>query len=426
MSPHRVISIAQLTLRDAARSRLLLTLASLILVITIAIPSLIDDLSSPSDRLSVVLEYSMNAVLFILTVGTLWAACIAVAGDIADRRIHLVLAKPVYRHEVWIGKWLGLVVINLILLILACLLIGGGVFRMWRSIPDGAARRDVEARLLTARSTLLPDLPPALNRGEIQSAMLVPPGGSLTLRYRIPGETSTSLPSELRYSMESSRPDRLFVSGTWSMSRGSGPIVSIPFTNAPHSPSRILLPPLPTAGTAPLSITFTRNDTNNSAVLLLAPHGNPPVLLTPVGGFAPNLFRAVLVSWFRLSFVAALGVTMGSLLSLPVSVFAAFALLIVLHMGGFIATVASSGVILEDHHGVVSTSTRLDHALLVLLQTVNRVTGPMERLNALPLLAEGRLVSWTMTARALGLLAFLYSAAVFIPGIWLFNRREFR
>jgi hypothetical protein len=455
MNPRRIIAIAQLTVRDAIRSRLLLALAALILTVLIAIPLLIADTSSPADRLSVILLYSLNAVLFILTVSTLWASCVAVAGDIADRRLHLVLAKPVHRYELWLGKWIGIVLLNLAVLAVSGSVMAGILFRSWNSLPAGSPQRlQAEARLLTARTPFLPELPPNLEqqvekrlaalpenpaipaqasrqqqrqwlrREVIHAAMMIPSGGSLSLHYRIPSVACLPLPCELRFSMESSQPDRQYVSGIWQIADATGQHLSIPFTNAPGIPSQILIPAFSHSTHGPLTITLTRTDTGNSARLLLAPNGNPPELLIPVGAFGPNFCRALLIAWFRLAFVAALGITMGCLLSLPVSVFAAFAVLVLLHLSGFISMVAATGTLVEHHHGDITPPGLLDLALLRFITAINHVTGPLDYYNAIPWMAEGRRITWEMTAKAFGVLSLLYSAAVAIPGILLFNRRE--
>ncbi len=455
MNLRRIIAIAQLTVRDAIRSRILLALATLILIILFAIPLLITDDTSPADRLSVILRYSLGSVVFILTVGTLWTSCVAISGDIAERRLHLVLAKPVHRYELWLGKWLGIVGINFATLTFTGALISIILYRAWSALPAGSIPfTQTEARLLTARITILPELPPTFDRQMetqiaklqkdqqtpippnlqelrkqakrqvIQSGMIVQPNGSLTLHYLIPAQPQQPLPYELSFTMESSQPTKAFASGVWKVSDSTGDGCSIPFTNSPGVPAHILIPALTNREPARITITLTRADAGSSALLLLAPHGKMPELLVPVGGFGPNLCRTLLISLFHLAFVAALGVTMGCLLSLPVSVFTAFAFLIMLNMSGFISTIAAQGTFLEDHHGNVLSPGIIDYLMLKIITAMNVVTGPLESLNALPLLAEARLVSWSMAAKALGVLGALYTAAVAIPGIFLFNRRE--
>lgn len=455
MNLRRIIAIAQLTVRDAIRSRLLLALAALILIVLFAIPSLITDDTSPADRLSVILRYSLGAVMFILTVGTLWTSCVAISGDIAEHRLYLVLAKPVHRHELWLGKWMGLVSINLAILALSGTLIAIILYRSWSALPSGSIpHTQTAARLLTARIAILPELPPTFDRQietqlaklqkdqqpptppnlqelreqakrqVIQSGMIVQPNGSLTLHYLIPAQPHQSPPYELSFAMESSQPNKAFASGVWKVSHATGAGGSIPFTNAPGVTAHILIPAFTNKAPARITIALTRTDSASTALLLLAPHGKPPELLIPVGGFGPNLCRALLIALFRLAFVAALGISMGCLLSLPVSVFAAFAVLIMLNMSGFISTVAAQGTFLEDHHGNSLTPGMMDYLMLKIITAMNVLTGPLESLNALPLLAEARLISWSMVAKALGVLGALYTAAVAVPGIYLFNRRE--
>lgn len=455
MNPRHVLAIARLTLRDAMRSRLLPSVAILLLAVVAGLPFLVSnpDGGAGAGRLFVILQYSMGAILFLLTVATLWASCGAVAGDIADRRLQLVLAKPVHRRDIWIGKWLGIMTQNIILLAFAGVLAGGILRHTWSGLPpDSAERRETGARLLTARIALRPDMPEEILRriagrektieredhghlhagGKlraeaeqqvIRSSMIVPPGGSLFLHYSGVPRFHAGQPAELRCTFQASRPESGFITGFWRIAADSGQSVEVPFTNRPGLPVRILIPPI---GGDPgaLTVSIHRTDAQNPSHLLLAPKGDPPELLVPAGGFEPNLARSLLALLFRLSFVAAIGVTMGCLLSVPVSVFAGFALLIVLHMTGFVATVASTGALVVSHHGEVAPSVWLDRVILHVLTAINGVTAPLEILNPLPALADGRMVPVAFTARAFGILAVLYTVGAAIPGVLLFNRRE--
>ncbi len=451
MNPRHVLAIARLTLRDAHRCRLLPSAAILLTAIVAGLPFLLAA-ETGAGRLFVMLRYSMSAVLFLLTVTTLWASCGAVAGDIADRRLQLVLAKPVRRRDVWTGKWLGIMAMNAMLLAYAGLLTGLLLHHAWAGLPAGSAdRRETGARLLTARAAVRPDLPEEILRriGDraaalrseerhrttdakirkqaeeqvIRGGMIVPPAGSLSLRYsKVPAFRSRQ-PAELRYTFQSSHPESGFATGFWRMAGASGTPVDIPFTNRPGAPARILVPPL-AGDPSTLFLTLHRTDAHSPAHLLVAPRGEPPELLVPVGAFEPNLARAILALLFRLSLVAALGVTMGCLLSLPVSVFAGCALVIVLQMTGFVATVASTGAIVVSHHGDTAPPDWMDKAVLSVLTAMNALTGPLENLDPIPLLADGRQVTAAFTARAFGLLAVLYTLCAAIPGMLLFSRRE--
>ena len=42
----------------------------------------------------------------------MWAGCAAVSLEIQERQIHLIVTKPVRRAQIWLGKWLGLLILN--------------------------------------------------------------------------------------------------------------------------------------------------------------------------------------------------------------------------------------------------------------------------------------------------------------------------
>lgn len=453
MNPRHVLAITRLTLRDACRSRMLPSVLFILVLAIAGLPWLITDSGSGTGRLFILLRYSMSTALFIMTLATLWASCGAVAGDIADRRIHLVLAKPVRRAEFWAGKWLGITAMNAILLSVSGILVWTMLQFSLNRLPQASPERlDSAARLLTAREALTPDLPPEILRriterekalrtdpstphghepsgGDtarkevIRGNMLVPPMGSIELHFRHVPAFGDPQRAELRCALQTSRPEGRFVTGIWRIRSPSGESVEIPFTNRPGLPARLLIPPFRKPADS-LAVTLHRTDAASTAHLLLAPHGEPPELLVPSGAFEANLARTLLSLLFRLCFVAAIGVTMGCLLSTPVSVFSGLALLIILHMTGFVTSVASSGALLVTHHGETVAAQGFDRVVLQVLLMLNRVTGPLALLDPLPLLADGRMVSSAFTWKAFGLLGVGYTLAAALPGIRLFARRE--
>ncbi len=450
MNPRHVLAIARLTLRDASRSRLLPSVGFLLVLVITGLPFLITDSGAGTSRMFVLLRYSMSTVLFLLTITTLWASCGAVAGDIADRRIYLVLAKPVRRSDFWAGKWLGILSMNAALLAFAGLLVWGMLqLTLSRLPPDSPERVEAGTRLLTARLALKPDLPPEITdritrrelalrrdpaaKGQepremarqqvIRGSMIVPPMGTLELHYSQVPVFTPSQRAELRCIIQSSRPEGGFLSGVWRIRSLSGETREIAFTNRPGVPTRILIPPFEKPSDS-LLISLVRTDSGKAGHFMLAPRGEPPELLVPAGSFTPNLARALLSLLFRLCFVAAVGVTLGCLLSTPVSVFSGFALLIVLHMTGFVTRVVSTGAVLETHHGEVVAPEGLNRIVLHILQLLDSVTGPLAHLDPLPLLADGRMVSATFALQAFAILAVLFTLGAALPGMRLFTRRE--
>jgi ABC-type transport system involved in multi-copper enzyme maturation permease subunit len=119
MTARTVLTVAALTLREAARRRVLRSLA----VMTVVLLSLsawgfsrldaeFGTLTSGEARLaaSTVLNLVMFGLSLIAALGTAFLAGPTIAGEIESGTALAVLARPVRRSAVLLGKWLGLVV----------------------------------------------------------------------------------------------------------------------------------------------------------------------------------------------------------------------------------------------------------------------------------------------------------------------------
>jgi hypothetical protein len=240
----RVLAIAGITVRSAVRSRIVVVLLALLLVTIVALPLTIKSDGTLASYVHVALLYTLSAVSILLSVATLWAGCAAIAAEIQDRHIHLIVTKPVRRIELWLGKWLGLMALNLALLALA-----GGVtygFLRWNLNPDRlsakeqqqlrdeilVARRplrpepipvDDQAREILARQPVAPNVPPdqallAIRESLRRQAHSVPPGVAVRFTFRLPQAPAGDRPMILRYKFASSDTDKnpvaaMFVAG---------------------------------------------------------------------------------------------------------------------------------------------------------------------------------------------------------------------
>ncbi len=114
-------------------------------------------------QLQTFLDYSLGATSVLLGLATVFLACATLTSDIKTMTIHLVVAKPVSRFEILVGKWLGINALMLLLVILCGVTIYGFA-RLIRSRPteftrDAVAVRDV---LWRARVAATPTRPPEL------------------------------------------------------------------------------------------------------------------------------------------------------------------------------------------------------------------------------------------------------------------------
>src|ERR1700684_1213408 len=112
----QIFAIISLTWKAAFRYRLFWVLAALLLCAVVGLPLLIKHDGTAEGFAQILITYTLGAVIALLGLCTLWLACGTLARDIEECQLQMVLVKPIARWQVWLGKWLGLVSINAVLL----------------------------------------------------------------------------------------------------------------------------------------------------------------------------------------------------------------------------------------------------------------------------------------------------------------------
>ena len=114
-----ILTIARLTLREAVRRRLLWALAGLTVVIVVltfwAFSRIAEasPVSGPVEMLGVSQVTVMLAFMFsfVLAMTAVFAGAPAIGADIQSGLLLAVLARPIRRSEVLLGRWLGLALV---------------------------------------------------------------------------------------------------------------------------------------------------------------------------------------------------------------------------------------------------------------------------------------------------------------------------
>lgn len=160
---HPVIGVARTIVEEAIGTRLSILLVMLVVITLPMLPLLLDPAERLAYRLQFFLTWALSAASVLLALMTIALVCSSVCGDIESRRIHLSLSKPLRRWEYLFGKWLGVVLLDAMLVSLAGIGIYGFALSLAR-IPaqDVEDRLAVDEQVLTARDRARPVHP----RGE--------------------------------------------------------------------------------------------------------------------------------------------------------------------------------------------------------------------------------------------------------------------
>lgn len=458
---HAAGAIFLLTLRSLMRSRFLIVVLLLSLAVILVLPLVIRDDGTIAGRAQVLVRYTLTAVVFLLSVGTLGMAPGLVSGELETRRLQQVLIKPVRFGQVWFGKWAALTAVNAVVLG-ASFVLSDAALR-WNIRPgqlSGDQADEWARRVRVSRAVLAPapesfspsrieakkeelirngtDLSAhdaerqALQRLRVES-QVVRPGGEKTWTVPTEFQLPAGKPLTLRVQFLNSSQQRSDSEGEWVVRDASGALVlQTRIRLKTYLPQEIAVPASDKPIGGPFTITY--RNVEQDAVLFHVDHGIR--MLVPAGSYGMNSFRAYWLVLFRLALLAAIGVTMGSLFYTPVAVMTSFFALVLFGFSGYIGWVAETGKFNEPHeHGHAHAGEEheeeqgslihlLDAPVKLIYRGANHVLAPLRELEPLDRVASGERLAWGEVGKGFGLMIVLGCGLMAWMATVLFGRRE--
>ena len=150
-------AVAQTVVREAVRLRISLAFIATLLVVLPVIPLFIDPASPLRYQIQTFMARSLDLAYVCAACMTLMLGCATVAFEIRDRQIWQLMTKPLDRFSYLLGKWLGLVGLNAVLLLVCG--VGIFLFVQWmrtRPAMDDLDRIAVRDEVLAARESSRP------------------------------------------------------------------------------------------------------------------------------------------------------------------------------------------------------------------------------------------------------------------------------
>ena len=154
------LAIVKLTIRSAVRSHIFRLLLILLLLSVFLLPFTLLGDGTPKGDVQIFLQYCLGFAGFILYLSSVWLACSEVSSDVETAQIHMIAVKPVHRAIVLLGKYTGVVLIHLALLLIAAAAVYGFLsFRLASSELSEQDRMMLDEQVLTARALYRPVRP---------------------------------------------------------------------------------------------------------------------------------------------------------------------------------------------------------------------------------------------------------------------------
>ena len=451
----QILAITSLTWKAAFRFRLFIVVTVLLLGSVVALPLLIKDDGTARGFTQILLTYTLSTITVLLGLSTLWLACGTLARDIEECQMQVVAVKPIARWQIWIGKWLGLLSINAVLLALS----GSCVYALlqWRAdrLP-AKEQQTLRSEVLVARGSVrLPSFDKEIDaetddllrerlqkdpgenvnltevrkqiREQVKSQyQIVPTGYSRpwvldlgSARYHL-----TDKPLQLRIKFNTADHTstgtyqgfwRIGVPGKTSLYQST--MQSL----APDTFHEIPIPPNLFDDTGALTVNFI----NMSTTTLLFPLEDGIELLYPKGGFTLSFVRGLGIIFCWMALLAALGLAAASLLSFPVAAFLALGILGIVLASGTMSNAVSEGTIASYN---AEKGTRgwspADTIVIPAFKATLWVIGLARNFSPIDSLSTGRSVTWEQLGLAFGQIVLLLSGFLAAVGITIFTRRE--
>lgn len=453
----RLFAIAGLTWKAAFRFRLFIIIAVLLLASVIGLPLIIKDDGTARGFTQIMLTYTLSVITTLLGLSTLWLACGTLARDIEECQMQMVATKPVARWQIWLGKWLGIVSLNAVLLLIAGvsvyallqyratklppnqqrilhneIFVARGVAR--ESSLDAKIEQDTEAvlRERMEQNPALTNANLAVVRQQIQEQVkaeyqTVPPG--YERRWKIDLGLAKNIlhdqPLFLRVKFNAAQgsPSGTFY-GVWDVGNFEGTNFweSEVMSLAPDTFHEIEIPANLFDQNGVLNIAFR----NMNGTTLLFPLTDGMEVLYREGGFAMNLARGlgIILCWMAL--LAALGLAAASFLSFPVAAFFSLGLLALVWFNGSISMVVSEGRYFSYNaeKGSAGPPGILDQSIVQTFRGILVLIDMVKDFSPVNSLSAGRSISWEELGRAFGQIVLVIGGIVSGIGILIFSRRE--
>ncbi len=368
----RVWAVARHMIAESIRQKIALVGVLLIAVILLVLPFVAEgDGLTLTSRVQSFLAYSLGAIGVILSVVTIFLSCMAVSDEIANKRIFMIATKPIPRWQFFLGKWVGIGVLNAVLLSAcfgALLLATWGLSKSKTNVPGD--RDSLQFEVLSSRHSLQPTRPDFTSAIEDRIRTMreegrldsVRPGTENALREQMDEELKTSWRSippggARRYEFKGLMVDRdakgyLYLrfnpKHAGGMSDATFPAVIkcgdvseedtlTPELRQNYHVERWYTLPIPKYAVnkqGTLYVMIFNADPESSYTF----EGSDSLeLLYELGTFHWNLFRALSIVWCRLAFLAVLGLMLSTWLSFPVACMGAFLVFMVGSAAGWLS-----------------------------------------------------------------------------------------
>jgi hypothetical protein len=444
---HSIWAIATNTIKQALRMKVAAVFLILLLVMLPVMGFSATGDGTLKGRLQTFVSYGLSLTSLLLCLLTIIISIYSVASDIEQRQIYTVITKPIRRFEFLLGKLLGVILLDVILLSLFAAII----YTITIYIPEFLNTTETERiqaknEFFTARAALtVPavnvsrevedtyrklersnELPDNISREEIIARLTMQKqlakraadvGQVLVWEFDNVEPLAQSMFIKFKYDVAVNPPD-MQVYGRWFAGDYQyiryGTESKTPIYDRIHKYSvrnfhEIKVPADVVPEHGRLAVAFQNAPLNNT-VIFFPPDGIE--VLYKADTFTGNFVRVVLLILFRLIFLACLGILASTFLSFPVAILLCLVLFSTACISGF---VIESFSFLSENISVIYSYT---------IKLVIQLLPKFDKFNPTKFLVPARLLSWPLLAKCAAVMVCIKAFLLLVLALVIFSYRE--
>jgi hypothetical protein len=440
-------AVAINTIKQALRIKVAVVFTILLFVLLPALGITTTGDETLKGRLQTFVSYALSLMSFLLCILTIIVSIYSVTSDIEQRQIYTVITKPIRRFQFIMGKLLGVITLNAILLVLFSSIIytitiyiprfikasedelieANNQFftaRASLTVPEVDVTQEVAAKYteLNQRGELPADMPrdeviAQLTKQAQLAKRAAGVGQDLLWEFNNVKPLADSIFIRFKYDVSVNPPDSQ-VWGRWFVgdyqffrygTESKTPIYDEVHKHSVRTFHEIEVPAEVVPEHGHLAVAFL-NDPLNSVAIIFPPDGLE--VLYKADSFTGNFIRAVLLVLCRLIFLACLGVLAASFLSFPVAVLFCFVIFFTASFSGFV--IESFGFLSENIGAVYSYS----------LKWLIQLLPQFDKFNPTKFLVPARLISWSLLGKCALLMVCTKAFLILILSLVIFSYRE--
>ncbi len=324
------------------------------------------------NELQIRIQYSYSLTYSLLTLIIISLSCFTIRSQIDGRQIHMLTSFPIRRRDIWLGKWLGLVIIALIseIILIFSIAICAHFYSRTYPLDDVNLARDFYKIIKYEVKPTVPDfnkltgdrIRKLISEKKIdsesvdeeiwkknyevlrRSEQLIKPGGEKTWSFDLKRRPQKGEFIDFKFRMYAEK-RRRSIQGTWILSaEGKSESFTHEFECYPYSFTTINIPlsQIPNSG----KFQMTLKGKNKSDIIISFNSGI--TLFYQDGSIIYNLVKIVIAHLIHMSVSVAVGLTAGVAFSFSVASFLSITLYFLSASSGYFSSIVND--LLEGYH----------------------------------------------------------------------------